>query len=214
MSFTGSTISSPDLTAQAVARFLRPGGVYRSGTRVGLPTALTYGLTNAVTADIMYAWPIPVEAPFRASAMEIQVGTLTAGVLGKLGLALPGSDGLPSTLLAECATAVDFNVAADTILNSAITGGVNVPFGWVWGLSVFNGAAQPVNANQFSSPAVFCGHAVGNQSMSGYTTRGSVAASTRVSRAHTYATAFPAVLTGWSVTNTSTSSPTMVVVVE
>jgi hypothetical protein len=217
-----SAILSTDGTANGLveiisdaraSRLSRPGGLYRSGTRVGLPTGLTYGVTNAVAADVMYAWPIPVEAPFRAASMEIQVGTLTAGVLGKLGLALPGADGLPATLLAECAAAVDFNVAANTILNATITGGVNVPAGWIWGLCVFNGAGQPVSADLASGPAAFAGHAVGNASMSGYTQRGTVGPSARVSRAHTYATAFPASLTGWTTANNVFASPAMVAVV-
>jgi hypothetical protein len=207
------TIGAGGVSRADVAKQLRPGGVYRSGTRVSLPLGTGNAVANPVTADLMYAWPIPVEAAFRASAVEIAVGTATPATNAKLGLALPGPDGFPFALLAECAAPVDCSLAADTILQAVITDGVDVPMGWVWGLSVYNGSAQLVRAGAFSNPALPIGHFVGQASMQGYTGRGTVGGSCVVTRAHTYANAFPAQLTGWSTGNTIPSSPYTCVVV-
>jgi hypothetical protein len=197
------------LTERQMAKLRRPGGIYRSGTRVGFPVANAINAVNAIAGNTMFALPIPIEAPFRASAVEIQIGTTSPGITGKLGLALPGADGLPDVLLAECAGTVDLSGAADAILNATITGGVNVPMGWVWLLSVFSGTATPLTVALASSPANFIGHAVGNQIMSGYTSRptsGNVN-SVRVTRAQTFASAFPASLTDWTVSNDSATGP-------
>lgn len=202
------------LTGGQVAARLIPGGVYRSGQRVGLPTQGGFSTTTAIAADIMYAWPIPVVGAATFSGVALQVGTAVAGVSGKLGLALSGSDGRPGTLLAEAPTPVDMNSATTTELVAAFSVSVSVSGGIVWGLCVFNGAAQPVSVGVFNSSAILLGYMIGATGIGNYTLLSGVGPVARLSRAQTYASAFPASLTGWTATvSTAPSSPVMVGVV-
>jgi hypothetical protein len=169
--------------------------------------------TNAIAANIMYAWPIQVPAAGTLSGVALQVGTAVPGVSGKLGLAVPGADGFPLTTLAECPTPVDMNSAADTELVAALSSNIARTVGFLWGLCVFNGAAQPITIGAFSQPQAFLGHVVGMTTINGYTGRGVVGGAVRLSRAHTYADAFPATLSGWTVTTATPSSPVMAAVV-
>jgi hypothetical protein len=195
------------LSRQQAAGISYPATQLRSGQVIGLPTFGTASLVTAVAADVMYAYPIPVPASGVLNTINVQVGTLTAGVNGKLGIARPGPDGFPLTLLAECPAAVDFNAAAGTVLAATITGGLPVGPSMLWGLFVANGAAQPALYLSFNTGAMASGHLIGNTLMSGYTQAGATASTHRLSRAHTYAAPFPATLTGWTATFTNPGSP-------
>ena len=195
------------VTRTQAAGISYPATQLRSGQVVGLPTYGTASLVTAVAADTMYAYPIPIPASGVLSTINVQVGTLTAGVNGKLGIARPGPDGFPLTLLAECAAPVDFNAAAGTVLAATITGGLPVGPSMLWGLFGANGAAQPALYLSFNTGAAAAGHLMGNTAMSGYTQAGASASVVRVSRAHTYANAFPATLSGWSTNTAAPGSP-------
>jgi hypothetical protein len=203
------------ITRAQAAGLLIPGGVYRSAQRVGLPTAGGLNSAAAIAANTMYAWPIPIAAGVTLSGMALQVGTAVAGVSGKLGLALSGADGRPGTLVAEAPTPVDMNSAAAAELVASFSANQTVPAGIVWGLCVFNGLAQPVTLSAFQASNIFLGHFLGAASIQNYTLIGTAGPTIRLSRAHTYADAFPATLTGWTTAtaNAPPSSPVMVAVV-
>lgn len=125
--------------------------IYRSGARYGIKAGQQGGNTNPVVGGAagsanspMYACPIPIRRPVALSGLELMVGTAVAGVLGRM--AFFGGDlmGGAGVLLAACAGEADMNGAANTKipLSFAATIAVTRP-GLYWGVSMFNGAAQP-----------------------------------------------------------------------
>ena len=197
------------LTAAQNAARTVPGGILRSGQYIGLPVYSAPVKTTAIVADTMYAFPIPVAANCSLSGVAVHVGTAVAATLAKLGVALPGADGLPDRLLAEAPTPQDMNSLADTAMLAAFSTPVAAPAGFVWGLFVANGLAQPYTLAAFNFHSVALGQALGASTMGSLTLQGATGATIRVSRAHTYATAFPANLTGWSRAAANPSSPYM-----
>ena len=206
-----SVFGGTGVTRSQAAGIAYPAATLRSGQRVGLPVGLANVNNAAIVANTMYAWPILIPAAGTLSGVAVQVGTPVAGVSGKLGIALPGANGFPETLLAECPGAVDMNSAADQELVASFASSLPRPPEMLWGLCVFNGLAQPMTVGAFTSSGNFLGHFLGNTHIGGYTGRGTSSA-VRVSRAHTYADAFPATLSGWSVATANPSSPVMVAV--
>lgn len=201
------------LSRSQAAALSYPATQLRSGQVVGMPHTANAVVATAVVADTMYAWPIPIPAAGSIRGVALQVGTAVAGVSGKLGAALPGPDGLPLTLLAECPTPVDMNSTASTQLLADFTAAIPRQAGLIWGLCVFNGAAQPVTIGAFGAASIQLSHFIGATNISGYTSAGSPGPAVRLTRAQTYAAAFPATLTGWTVTaGANPSSPEMVAV--
>ena len=190
-----------------------PGGVLRTGQRLMLPVYAVPIKTNAIAADTMYAYPIPVPVNTLLSGVAVQVGTAVAATLAKFGAALPGADGLPDALLGECPTPQDMNSGTDAELVASFSSAVSVPAGFVWGLFVANGAAQPFTVAPFNYQNQALAQVLGGTAMSHFTLQGGTGATIRVSRAHPYANAFPANLTGWSRANAVPSSPIMAGVV-
>lgn len=196
------------LTRRQVGQMLAP--AYRSGQYVGLPSAGSYATPNAMTADRMYAWPIPISYDTSLAGVAVQVGTAVAGVSGKLGLAYPGDDGWPAALIAECPTPVDMGLSANTELLALFASAAPVRAGIVWGLVVFDGAAQPISCAAFGTSAILLSHLIGPVGMVSYTLQGSPSGRIRLSRTHTYSDAFPLQLTGWGSGSGVPSSPVMV----
>lgn len=189
---------------------LHPG--YRSGTTISLPLPSVSALTTqVVTADIMYAWPIPVERGATLSSVSVQTGTNTPGVSVKLGLATTGTDGFPAVLLGECPTPGSMNVGG--VVVCAFSAAIAVQPGFYWALAVFNGAAQPITIQTFSAQGGTVAHFMGAVDLADYSGAGA-GSTVRVSRAQTYASAFPTSLTGWTTTRGALpSSPILGVVV-
>jgi hypothetical protein len=210
---TTVSVGGGGITRAQAGALLIPAGTLRSGLRLMLPIYSTPLKTTAIAADTMYAYPILAPVNALISGVAVQVGTAVPGVSAKLGLALPGADGLSATLLAEAPTPVDMNSATDTELVATFSAPVNVPQGFMWGLFVANGVAQPFTVGVFNYNNAALAQALGGTGMSQYTLQGTTGATIRVSRAHTYATAFPTSLTGWTRANTNPSSPVMAAVV-
>lgn len=207
------SIGGGGLTSTQAAERLIPGGVYRSGQRLMMTISSAPIKSTAIVADTMYAFPIQIAAATTLASVAIQVGAPVAGVSAKLGLATTGPDGLPLTLLAEAPTPVDMNSAVDTELVASFSANVPVSAGFVWGLFVANGVAQPFTLATFNFHSAILSQLLGPVTMSGYTLQGGTGAMIRISRAHTYASAFPATLTGWARTAANPSSPIVVGVV-
>jgi hypothetical protein len=195
-----------------VSNLFVPGGSYRSGQRIGFAMGVNFNAVTPVASDTMYAFPIPVYANCLISGVALQVGTAVAGVSAKLGLALSGPDGRPGALVAEAPTPVNMNTAADTELVALFSAAQFVPAGVLWGLAVFNGAAQPVTIGNFDLPAPFVGIYNGPTTIQSFTVRGSTGVPVRNSRTQTYASAFPSTLTGWTAASAIPSSPVMVAI--
>ena len=205
------SVTGPAISRSGAAGVTYPATTLRAG-RIGLPAPASTFNTTPVVADTMYAYPILVPSNATITGVALQLGTAVAGVFGKLGLALPGPDGFPLTTLGEGTAAVDMNSLADAELIASFASSLARPPGVLWGLAVFNGAAQPVTIGAFSVHVSLVGHFIGPTTIGNYTGRGATGGSIRLSRAHTYANAFPATLTGWSVANSTPSSPVMVAV--
>lgn len=202
------------ITGAGVGALSIPGGVYRSGQRVGLNAGVNYNAVTAVAANVMYAWPIPLAVGATISGVALQIGTAVAATNAKLGLALSDATGRPGALVAESPNIQNMNSAADTEMLALFSVAQPVPAGVVWGLCVFDGLAQPTtSAGPFDFGNQILSGMLGFTSIQGLTLRGAGGATIRLSRAQTYASAFPATLTGWSTANAAPSSPVMCAVI-
>jgi hypothetical protein len=201
--------------AAALGPLLLPGGVYRSGQRIGLNAGVNYNAVTAIAANVMYAWPIPMAAGATISGVALQIGTAVAATNAKLGLALSDpATGRPGALVAESPNIQNMNTAADAEMLALFSAAQFVPAGVAWGLCVFDGLAQPTtSAGPFDFGNQILSGMLGFTSIQGITLRGGGGATIRLSRAQTYASAFPATLTGWSTANAAPSSPVMCAVV-
>lgn len=187
------------LSRQQAAGISYPAATLRPNLRVGMAFPTTgLATTQAVPADLMYAFPIPIPAQGTFRGVAIQVGTAVAGVSAKLGIAAPGADGFPSTLIAECPTPVDCNLAAGTELLADFTAAISFGPRPLFGLVVFNGGAQPVSPPTLQPPAAFIAQWFGASHIGSLTAVAGPSIINRLFRTHTYASAFPATLTGWA----------------
>jgi len=191
---SASIYGQPGVSSAQVGALLHPG--IASGSVLG-PILTGAGATgSAVAVNTLYAMPILVPTVRAYSGLRQVVGTAVAGVLGKMALYAPGSDGAAGTLIEECAGTADMSSAANTELAIDFASPRVLQVGWYWVTGVYNGAAQPYT---MPTTLIGAGGAVsiyGGASLSSFVRTGfSGSSNTRATQSQTYADPFPASLT-------------------
>lgn len=173
-------------------------GSLRPAEHPGYVSGLWYGppvlasLSNgAVAADTLYAQPIFLHFPCAIQQLGMTVGAQAPG-LAKMGIYRNGPDGRPGGLVAECSTAVDFNVAPITPLAAGFAAAPALEAGVHWLAAVFSLATATPYTWQWNQ-AQAGGYAVpiGSPTAAG-TARGGSSPTSRLTRAHAYADPLPA----------------------
>jgi hypothetical protein len=119
---------------------------YRGDAWYGVEVGNT-SATNAVVADTAYAFPIWLERASPIARITMIVGTSTASVSARLALYDTRHDlPAPGRLLVGSMTEYDMGAAANTVHELMLASPIWHPRGFVWGVSRFNGAAQPRTA--------------------------------------------------------------------
>lgn len=174
--------------------FPAPFIAYRAGAWYGVGSGGVLA-NQPVVADTAYAFPIWLDRPATIGRIAMSVGTSVPGVTGQMALYDTRLDlPAPGRLITGSLTNYDMNAAANTVHELVFSPAILRGRGFVWGVTRFNGAAQPRTAIN-SSTAGAAGlpfqmilgalNALAVQGASTFT-------NTRVTAPSTYASAWPA----------------------
>jgi len=169
--------------------------------------------TAPVAADTAYAFPFFLPAPAIIDSLALLVGTPVPGTLARLALyaSRPGAP-LPGNLIVGVDTDLDCNAPANTALAVVLGTPAAAPRGIVWGVTKFNGAAQPRTPATSISPgsmASMAGRLLGAATPLGALGTGGAGDVRAVTAPAAFLAAWPGFLAGAAVAGSPPAAPSV-----